>query len=90
MPMTNMNLDKATQYDYSDTSTARELIYGLSEQLRKAKKLNNELIDYVIRVRNGGSSSRLCGSLLQKFYDAVEEAQNKILDQNDNSSTDEQ
>ena len=39
-----MNFDKATEYDYSDTATARELIYGLSEELKKAKKLNADLI----------------------------------------------
>jgi len=38
------NLDK---YDYSDTSTARELIYKLYELLNKSQTLNKKLIDYV-------------------------------------------
>ena len=38
------NLDK---YDYSDTSTARELIHALAELLNKSEKLNQMLIDYI-------------------------------------------
>ena len=40
-----MNFDKATEYDYSDTSTAREVIYGLNEELKRVNKLNAELIE---------------------------------------------
>ena len=42
-----MNFDKATEYDYSDTSTARELIYGLSEELKRVNKLNADLIECI-------------------------------------------
>ena len=42
-----MNFDKATEYDYSDTSTARELIYGLNEELKRVNKLNADLIECI-------------------------------------------
>lgn len=42
-----MNFDKATEYDYSDTSTAREVIYGLNEELKRVNKLNAELIECI-------------------------------------------
>ena len=38
------NLDK---YDYSDTSTARELIHALAELLNKSERLNKKLINYI-------------------------------------------
>lgn len=38
------NLDK---YDYSDTSTARELIHALAELLNKSERLNKKLIKYI-------------------------------------------
>ena len=42
-----MNFDKATEYDYSDTSTAREVIYALNEELKRVNKLNAELIECI-------------------------------------------
>ena len=42
-----MNFDKATEYDYSDTSTAREVIHGLNEELKRVNKLNAELIECI-------------------------------------------
>ena len=42
-----MNFDKATEYDYSDTSTAREVIYGLNEELKRVNKLNADLIECI-------------------------------------------
>ena len=55
-----MNFDKATEYDYSDTSTAREVIYGLNEELKRVNKLNAELIkciDKLIHLKENIKSS---------------------------------
>lgn len=79
------NLDK---YDYSDTSTARELIHTLADNLRKVKKLNTELIDYVIKVRNKGALALDDDSLVYKYKEAVIDVHDKII--NDYSSTDEE
>ena len=42
-----MNFDKATEYDDSDISTAREVIHGLNEELKRVNKLNAELIECI-------------------------------------------
>ena len=42
-----MNFDKATEYDYSDTSTAREVIYALNEELKRVNKLNADIIECI-------------------------------------------
>ena len=45
-------IDLAKTADYSDTSTARNLICTLTDELEKAWKLNDKLIDAVIKQSN--------------------------------------
>lgn len=44
-----IDLEKIKEYDYSDTPTAREVIYMLSEELEKVDKLQKELIEIIIK-----------------------------------------
>ena len=44
-----IDLNKIKQYDYSDTSTARELIYMLTEELQKTYKLQDDLIEAITK-----------------------------------------
>jgi hypothetical protein len=45
----NIDLDKIKEYDYSDTSTARELIYMLTEELEKVYKIQDDLIKAITK-----------------------------------------
>ena len=47
-----IDLNKIKEYDYSDTSTARELIYMLTEELQKTYKLYNDLIEAITKNAN--------------------------------------
>jgi len=44
-----IDLNKIKEYDYSDTSTARELIYMLTEELQKTYKLQDDLIEAITK-----------------------------------------
>ena len=44
-----IDLNEIKKYDYSDTSTARELIYKLTEELQKAYKLQDDLIEAITK-----------------------------------------
>ena len=44
-----IDLNKIKEYDYSDTSTARELIYMLTEELHKTYKLQDDLIEAITK-----------------------------------------
>ena len=44
-----LDLNEIKKYDYSDTSTARELIYKLTEELQKAYKLQDDLIEAITK-----------------------------------------
>ena len=44
-----IGLNEIKKYDYSDTSTARELIYKLTEELQKAYKLQDDLIEAITK-----------------------------------------
>lgn len=48
----NIDLNKIKEYDYSDTSTARELIYMLTEELQKTYKLQDDLIEAITKNAN--------------------------------------
>ena len=45
----NIELDEIKKYDYSDTSTARELIYMLTEELEKVYKIQDDLIKVITK-----------------------------------------
>ena len=45
----NIDLNKIKEYDYSDTSTARELIYMLTEELEKVYKIQDDLIKAITK-----------------------------------------
>ena len=45
----NIDLNKIKEYDYSDTSTARELIYMLTEELEKVCKIQDDLIKAITK-----------------------------------------
>ena len=45
----NIDLDEIKKYDYSDTSTARELIYMLTEELQKVYKIQDDLIKVITK-----------------------------------------
>jgi hypothetical protein len=45
----NIDLNKIKEYDYSDTSTARELIYMLTEELKKVYKIQDDLIKAITK-----------------------------------------
>jgi hypothetical protein len=45
----NIDLDEIKKYDYSDTSTARELIYMLTEELEKVYKIQDDLIKVITK-----------------------------------------
>lgn len=47
-----IDLNKIKEYDYSDTSTARELIYMLTEELQKTYKLQDDLIEAITKNAN--------------------------------------
>jgi len=47
-----IDLNKIKEYDYSDTSTARELIYMLTEELQKTYKLQDDLIEAITKKAN--------------------------------------
>ena len=44
-----IDLKDIKKYDYSDTSTARELIYKLTKELQKAYKLQDDLIEAITK-----------------------------------------
>jgi cellobiose-specific phosphotransferase system component IIA len=44
-----IDINEIKKYDYSDTSTARELIYKLTEELKKAYKLQDDLIKAITK-----------------------------------------
>ena len=44
-----IDLNKIKEYDYSDTSTARELIYMLTKELQKTYKLQDDLIEAITK-----------------------------------------
>ena len=45
----NIDLDKIKKDGYSDTSTARELIYMLTDELKKVYKIQDDLIKAIIK-----------------------------------------
>jgi len=45
----NIDLNKIKEYDYSDTSTARQLIYMLTEELEKVYKIQDDLIKAITK-----------------------------------------
>ena len=44
-----IDLNEIKKYDDSDTSTARELIYKLTEELQKSYKLQDDLIEAITK-----------------------------------------
>jgi hypothetical protein len=42
-----IDINKIKKYDYSDTSTARNLIYMLTDELEKTYKIQDELIEAI-------------------------------------------
>ena len=80
-----IDLNEIKKYDYSDTSTARELIYKLTEELQKAYKLQDDLMKHEIIFKKELDISKKKLKTIDDMVHFIKNLDNEFIDNNDSN-----